>query len=394
MNSLWQIIRSSGLTDLEFLQGLNSLSGQKFQDKVEPLLEEILGYQNSNDKEIAKLCREIALKIDPRSLAKHLKFFIGNNSELCKKLAMKIPKRDLIPYFKYLVDRHINSGYDSRLDLEGNDSTLYRDLALMIPTKYIEERFKWLLDKQSEKANKWYIHGDTLYGELLLKVGEKVIIANFYYILDIASKCGPIISSDTENIIIELLSKISQDKLTKYLKYFVKNLVHREYQTINWLDGPKKDRTSLITSINFKSVWFDQFVCKQLAMKIGSKDLAKELKYLIACQKAQSIHQKFKHLSNLCEELALKIDEKDLIGYLEYLIDCQKSEDQNIIKLCEKLAMKISKGLLKSKRDVILRNLSSENEQVRKLCEKLALKIEDPERMKKIFQKVLNALDQ
>ncbi len=384
MNSLWQIIRSNGLTDLEFLQGLNSLNGQKFQDKVEPLLEEILGYQNSNDKEIAYLCREIALRIDAGSLASHLKCFIRKDSALCKELAMKIPEGDLIPYFEYLVDRSV---FD-------DDSTLYQDLALKIPTQHIEKHFKWLLEKQSESAKKWYLSRNTLYGKLLLKVSEEIVITNFYYILDIASKCGPIISSDTRDIVQELLSKISKEKLIKYLKYFVKNLVHREYQIINWFDGPIKDQTSLIASINFGSDWFDQFVCKQLAMKICSEDLAKELKYLIACQKAQSIHLKFKHLSNLCKELALKIDEKDLIEYLEYLIDCQRSENKYVVELCEKLALKISKGLLESKKDVILKNLSSENERVKKLCEKLALKIEDPERMKKIFQKVLDALDQ
>lgn len=385
MNSLWQIIKSSGLTDLEFLQGLNSLNGQKFQDKVEPLLEEILGYQNSNNKEIAYLCRKIALRVDRHLLASHLKCFIREGGALCKELAMKIPEEDLIPYFEYLVDRSV---FD-------DDSTLYQDLALKIPTQCIEERFKWLLEKQSESAKKWYLSRNTLYGKLLLKVSEEVIITNFYYILDIASKCGGLMTChNTKEIILELLSKIPEKELTKYLKYFVKNLVHREYQIINWFDGPKKDQTSLIASINFGSDWFDQVICKQLAMKISSENLAKELKYLIACQKAQSIHLKFKHLSNLCEELALKIDEKDLIGYLEYLIDCQKSENQYVVGLCEKLVMKISKGLLESKKDVILRNLNSENERVRKLCEKLASKIEDPERMKKIFQKVLDALDQ
>lgn len=383
MNSLWQTIKSSGLTDLEFLQGLKSLSGQKFKDKVGPLLEDIVDLQSSNDVEICKLSKKIALKIDPRLLVNHLKFFIRNDGELCRKLAMKIPEEDLIQYFEYLVDRNI---YD-------DDSTLYLDLALKIPTQCIEEHFKWLLDKQSEKSTKWYLSRNTLYGKLLLKVSEKIVITNFYYILDIASKCDSIIGSDTQDIVQELLSKISKEKLTKYLKYFVKNLVHREYQIINWLDGPKKFQTSLIESINWRSDWFDQVVCKELAMKISSEELAKELKYLIACQKAQSIHLKFKHLSYLCKELALQIDEKHLLEWLEYLIYCQKSEDRHIVELCEELAMKISKKLLKSEKDIILKNLNSENEGVRKLCEKLALKIEDPERMKKIFQKVLDVLD-
>lgn len=332
-DALQDKIAKSGLTDLQFLQGLNGLKDSEFQEKVKTIVEDIVYYQNSNNKDIQELSRKITLKINDNTLSEHLMFFIKcldgdillssfEFQDLCSELALKVPVGFLGKHFEFFIDIARK---------ENQASSLCQKLALKIPVSIYGDRLQYLI----ERCTKEYCPEEYLCQDLIRKIPSKNLLENLEYILKTLRDCRFIYDQRAVNICIDNIGKrISGEHLSEHLKCLME-----------YLKTPQISKTGC---------GYDKSFCNELLMKIKEEDIIKELKYLI---------------------------------------NFQTSDDERIVKLSYELIMKIPDNLLKSKVDVIQSGLKSKNKNVLELCQKLAVKIGDKEYCKNISKRVMSVLN-